>query len=64
MVAIGMALVWAGYTVGIWGYCLVQGYDVPFSGLFGTTWPGQAAPAGTISSGAPSGAQAPGTVLA
>jgi hypothetical protein len=40
MVAIGVALVWAGYTVGLWGYCLVQGYDVPFSGLFGKAWPG------------------------
>lgn len=38
MVAIGMALVWAGYSIGIWGYCLVNGYDVTFTSLFGTTW--------------------------
>lgn len=38
MVAIGMALVWGGYTIGIWGYCLVQGYDVTFSSLFRTSW--------------------------
>lgn len=38
MVAIGMALVWGGYTIGIWGYCLVNGYDVTFTSLFGTSW--------------------------
>lgn len=38
MVAIGMVLVWGGYTIGIWGYCLVNGYDVTFQSLFGTTW--------------------------
>lgn len=38
MVAIGMALVWGGYTIGIWGYCLVNGYDVTFQSLFGTQW--------------------------
>jgi hypothetical protein len=51
MVVIGAALLWFGYTVGIWGYCLVRGYDVPFSGIFGGTWPGggqAAAPATTL----------------
>lgn len=38
MIAIGMALVWGGYTIGIWGYCLVNGYDVTFTSLFGTKW--------------------------
>jgi hypothetical protein len=36
VVAIGMGLVFAGYAVGIWGYCLVRGYDVSFA----TQWPG------------------------
>ena len=40
MVAVGMAVVWAGYAVGIWGYCLVKNYDVTFGELFGLTWPG------------------------
>jgi hypothetical protein len=40
MVAIGMALVWAGYAVTIWGYCLVRGYDVSFMNVFATAWPG------------------------
>lgn len=40
VVAIGMALVFAGYAVGIWGYCLVRGYDVSFANVFGMAWPG------------------------
>jgi hypothetical protein len=39
MVAIGLALAWGSYTVGIWGYCLVRGYDVGFTQLFGAAWP-------------------------
>jgi hypothetical protein len=40
MVALGVGTFWAGFTMAIWGYCLVKGYDVPFSGLFRQTWPG------------------------
>jgi hypothetical protein len=40
MVAIGMGLVWAGYAVGIWGFCLVAGYDVSFANVFASQWPG------------------------
>jgi len=50
MVAIGMVLVWGGYAIGLWGYCLVNGYDVTFQSLFGTTWtsaPQSAPPAPT-----------------
>lgn len=46
MVAVGVGTLWLGYTVGIWGFCLVRGYDVPFRGLFKTTWPGGGAQAG------------------
>ena len=47
MVAIGMFLIWGGYAFGLWGYCLVNGYDVTFQSLFGTTWQSasQASPA-------------------
>jgi hypothetical protein len=38
MVAIGMALIWGGYYLGLWGYCLVNGYDVTFTSLAGTKW--------------------------
>lgn len=35
-----MGLAFAAYTLGIWGYCLVRGYNVPFTSMFGQTWPG------------------------
>jgi len=40
--AIGVGLAWAGYTLGIWGFCLVRGYNVSFMQLFKGTWPGKA----------------------
>lgn len=47
MVAIGMGLVFAAYAVGIWGYCLVRGYDVSFANVFASRWPGvQVVPSG------------------
>lgn len=50
MIAVGFAVLWAGYTLGIYGYCLVKNYDVTFPELFAQTWPGtqvaQTAPTG------------------
>lgn len=46
MIAIGFGLAWAGYTVAMWGYCLVRDYNVPFTSLFKATWP-NVTPAGT-----------------
>jgi hypothetical protein len=43
MIAIGVALCWAGYTAGILGYCWVRGYDVGVMQLFKPVWPGTAA---------------------
>jgi hypothetical protein len=40
VIPVGLGLCWAGYTLGIWGYCLLQGYNVTFAQLFGATWPG------------------------
>jgi len=40
MTAIGFGVAWAGFTVAIWGYCLVKDYNVPFTSLFKATWPG------------------------
>lgn len=40
MTAIGMGLAFGAYTLGLWGYCLVRGYNVPFTALFAQTWPG------------------------
>jgi hypothetical protein len=47
LVVIGFGIVLGAYAIGIWGYCLVRGYDVPFAGIWGATWPGggQSAPA-------------------
>lgn len=55
MIAIGLGVLWGGYTVGIWGYCLVRGYNVPFTQLFGSTWGGGAGEgsAGPITPAAP-----------
>lgn len=42
MPAIAMGLAWAGYTLGLWGYCLLRGYDVTLrqlaSPLHPVTW--------------------------
>ena len=40
MVAVGMALIWAGYYAGIYGICLIKGYDVSFRDCARTSWPG------------------------
>jgi hypothetical protein len=40
MVAIGLLLVYAGYSLGMTGYCWVRGYDVSFADVFRPQWPG------------------------
>ncbi len=40
MAALGLGIFWAGYYLGMWGYCLVRGYNVPFTSMMGATWPG------------------------
>lgn len=40
LVPVAFAVTWAGYTLGIWGYCLVRGYNVTFMDCFKTMWPG------------------------
>jgi len=54
MVALGVGTFWAGYTLALWGYCLVRGYDVPFTALFHSTWPG-----GQVTEQAPAQPQRP-----
>jgi hypothetical protein len=39
MTPIGIGITLISYTVGVWGYCLVRGYNVKFTQLFATTWP-------------------------
>lgn len=48
MIPIGVGVVWLAYTTGIWGYCLVRGYNVKFTQLFGATWPAGKAAASTL----------------
>ncbi len=40
MVALGVGTLWFGYTITMWGYCLVRSYDVTFPALFKSQWPG------------------------
>jgi hypothetical protein len=42
MVALGLGTFWLGYAVSIYGYCLVRGYNVTFTDLFHSAWPGTA----------------------
>lgn len=33
MPAIGMGMLWGGYTLILWGYCQIKGYDITLSEL-------------------------------
>lgn len=44
MVAIAIGLVWAGYFGGLYGYCLIRGYNVTPKQLLSSQWPPQSAP--------------------
>jgi hypothetical protein len=55
--AIGMGLAFGAYALGIWGYCLVRGYNVPFTSMFGQTWGGS-----QVSVTAPSDGHSLGTI--
>lgn len=39
MAGIGIAIIWVGYTFGLYGYCLVRGYNVTVKQLLSTSWP-------------------------
>jgi len=49
MLPVGMLIAWAGYSVSLWGWCLLRGYDVtlgqlmsplhPYGSNKGETWP-------------------------
>ena len=49
-----MVLVWGGYSVGLWGWCLIRDYDLTFSQLvhpahpYAGTWPPQPIPSTQI----------------
>lgn len=39
MLPAGMLLMWAGYSVSLWGWCLLRGYDVTLGQLMSPTHP-------------------------
>lgn len=39
MLALGMGLLFVGYTVSLYGYILIKGYDISFAQMFGSNWP-------------------------
>jgi hypothetical protein len=43
MIPVGMAITFAGYSLGMLGYCWLRGYNVTFMNLWGLTWPAKAA---------------------
>jgi hypothetical protein len=54
MVAAGMGLLWAGYALGLFGWCLLRDYDVTFGQLvspvhpYAGAWPPAKIPASQI----------------
>jgi hypothetical protein len=57
VIPIGMGVVFLAYTGGMWGFCLLRGYNVTLPDLFKTAWPGA-----KVSETAPSGGQKLGTI--
>lgn len=39
MPAIGIGILWLGYSIGLYGYILIRGYDIGFKQLFTSKWP-------------------------
>lgn len=39
MIAVGMLMTWAGYSVSLWGWCLLRGYNVTLGQLMSPTHP-------------------------
>lgn len=39
MPALAIVLIWSGYSMVLYGYCLVRGYDVAPKDLFSQSWP-------------------------
>jgi hypothetical protein len=38
MAAVGVGIVWAAYFLGLYGYCLVRGYNITPKQLLATNW--------------------------
>lgn len=47
MVAVGIGMTFIGYSIALYGWILVRGYDIPFVTLFNKTpWPNSSRKAG------------------
>lgn len=68
MLPAGMLIVWAGYSVSLWGWCLLRGYDVtlgqlmspmhPYGSGKGEKWPPKRLPDDVIFPGRAAAASA------
>lgn len=70
MVAVGFLMVWGGYSVGLWGWCLFRDYDVTFGQLvspvhpYSGAWPPAKIPAGQTWPSSRAAASSPATTAA
>jgi len=44
--AVAIAVLWAGYSIGMWGYCMIRGYCVSPANVVDPGFPGRMAHAG------------------
>jgi hypothetical protein len=67
MVAAGMGLLWAGYAISLFGWCLLRDYDITFGQLvspihpYAGAWPPAKIPVGQIWPGKATAATSAGT---
>lgn len=74
MLPVGMLLSWAGYSVSLWGWCLIRGYNVtlgqlmsplhPYGSGKGQAWPPPLMSANQIFPGKNTGESAPSSAAA
>jgi hypothetical protein len=52
MLPLGLVLVFGAYTLGLWAYCLLRGYNITLPQLFTSTssWPAAGASSGAAAS--------------
>ena len=39
MAALGIGVIWLGYGIGLYGWCLFKGYEITPKDLLSSTWP-------------------------
>jgi hypothetical protein len=54
MFALGLGVLYLGYTVTLYGYILIKGYDVSFAEMFVGTWPPASGPGAAGENAVPS----------